>query len=126
MHVLPGILRAVTEEAGQRGLPVSSSDAATRERLRLERIHTTDHFEDSFRGADCVDEAALSTIFERLQEGETEMMCHPAKHDDVLAEISGYVEWRYRELETLMSPRSRAALEHNPIDLVLSRSKPPS
>ncbi len=125
VHALPGILRAVIEEAGQRGLPVRAPDAATRERLRLERIHTADHFEGSFYGADCVDEAALSTIFERLPEGETEMMCHPAKRDDALAEMSGYVEWRYRELKTLTSPRSREALERNSIELVLPLAEPP-
>jgi predicted glycoside hydrolase/deacetylase ChbG (UPF0249 family) len=126
VHALPGILPAVIEEAGQRGLRVRAPDRATRERLRLERIHTSDRFEDGFYGPDATDEAALSSIFERLPEGETEMMCHPAKPDDVLSGISSYVEPRYRELATLTSPLAREFLERHGVHLVSARTTPSS
>jgi len=37
-------------------------------------------------------------------------LCHPAHEDDLLAELSSFVEPRYRELEALVSPRVHATL----------------
>lgn len=116
VHVFPGVLRAVIEEAGRLGVPVRAPDGATRARLGLERIRTTDAFIDGFYG-DHVGEDALIGVLETLPEGTSELMCHPAREDDRLTELSAYVEPRYRELEALVSPRVKDTLARAGIEL---------
>lgn len=120
IHTQPGILRAVIEEAGQLGISVRATDAALRERFRLERIRTEDAFIDAFyaEGERAVDVKALVAILESLPDGTSELMCHPAKPDDVLASLSSYVSARYDEFRTLTSPEVRRALESRGIELV--------
>jgi hypothetical protein len=117
VHLHPGILRVAIEEAGQRGIPLRSKGREVRERLRLERIRTCDRFVDDFFG-DHVSDERLLPILESLPDGTTELMCHPAREDETLAAISGYVEPRFRELETLTSPRVARALVALGIELL--------
>jgi hypothetical protein len=118
VHALPGVLRAVIDEAGPRGIAVRAIDPATRERLRVERVRTHDAFIEDFYGAD-VSEEALVAILSSLPEGTSELMCHPALEDDVLAGLSSYVEPRYRELRALTSPRVRETLATRGVELLL-------
>jgi predicted glycoside hydrolase/deacetylase ChbG (UPF0249 family) len=64
---------------------------------------TTDFFV-----ADFYDEGAtlpnLVSILERLPEGTTELMCHPAYVDEELVAVSSYVGQRARELRVLTDP----------------------
>jgi predicted glycoside hydrolase/deacetylase ChbG (UPF0249 family) len=117
VHLHPGILRVAIEEAGQRGIPLRSKGREVRERLRLERIRTCDRFVDDFFGDD-VSEERLLYILESLPDGTTELMCHPAREDETLAAISGYVEPRFRERQTLTSPRVARALVGFGIELI--------
>lgn len=117
VHLHTGILRVAIEEAGQLGIPLRSKGREVRERLRIERIRTCDRFVDDFFGDD-VSEERLLAILESLPDGTTELMCHPAREDETLAAVSGYVEPRFRELEILTSPRVARALVGLGIELV--------
>jgi predicted glycoside hydrolase/deacetylase ChbG (UPF0249 family) len=117
VHLHPGILRAVIEEAGRLGVPLRSTGGDLRERLRLERIRTCDRFLDGFYGDD-VSEARLLSILESVPEGTSELMSHPARPDAELERVSSYVTPRHRELETLGSPRVLEAVDRLGIDLV--------
>lgn len=117
VHLHPGILRVAIEEAGRLGIPLRSRGREVRERLRLERIRTCERFVDEFYGDD-VSEARLLSILESLADGTSELMCHPAREDGALATLSGYVDSRFRELETLTSHGVAQALVRLGIELV--------
>jgi predicted glycoside hydrolase/deacetylase ChbG (UPF0249 family) len=53
-----------------------------------------------------------------LDEGTTELMCHPAIMDEILANSSGYVAERERELESLTHPSVRELLESEEVQLI--------
>ena len=71
--------------------------------------------------ADFYDEGAtgqsLLAILDRLRDGTTELMCHPAYVDDDLAAVSGYVSQRERELRVLIDPALALALDKGRIEL---------
>jgi predicted glycoside hydrolase/deacetylase ChbG (UPF0249 family) len=118
VHLHPGILRAVIEEAGRISIPVRSTSAPVRERLRIERIRTPDAFIDRFYGSGEVGERELVEILDSLPEGTSELMCHPAAEDEELANLSGYVEPRLSELRALTSKAALAVVARRGIDLV--------
>jgi predicted glycoside hydrolase/deacetylase ChbG (UPF0249 family) len=117
VHLHPGVFRAAVEEAGQLGIPLRSRGRESRERLRLERIRTCDRFVEDFFGDDVSEERLLS-VLEALPEGTSELMCHPAREDETLPKLSGYVGPRFRELEALTAPRVARALVTLGIELV--------
>ncbi len=117
VHLHPGILRVAIEEAGQLGIPLRSTGPEVRDRLRLERIRTCDRFVGDFYGGD-VSEARLLSLLGSIDEGTSELMCHPGRKDGALAELSSYVDARARELETLTSPRVGEAVIRFGIELV--------
>jgi predicted glycoside hydrolase/deacetylase ChbG (UPF0249 family) len=54
-----------------------------------------------------------------IPEGSTELMCHPGRCGDALRGAKTRLkESRERELEALVSPAVRAAMERNGIELV--------
>lgn len=118
VHRHPGILRAVIEEAGRLGIPVRSTDGEIRKRLALERIRTCDVFLDGFYGENDVSEERLLEILASVPEGTSELMCHPAREDDELSSLSGYVRPRLAELLALTSPAVADAAARLGIELV--------
>ena len=79
---------------------------------------TTDHFAGfqitgRFRTADLVD------LLGAVPEGSTELMCHPGRCGEALRHARTRLkESREHELEALMAPEVRQALERNGIELV--------
>jgi predicted glycoside hydrolase/deacetylase ChbG (UPF0249 family) len=79
---------------------------------------TTDHFAGfqitgRFRAAELVE------LLAALPEGSTELMCHPGVCGPALRGARTRLkESRERELEALVSPEVRAALDRNAIELV--------
>jgi predicted glycoside hydrolase/deacetylase ChbG (UPF0249 family) len=118
VHLHPGILRVVIEEASRLSIPVRSTDAAVRARLRLERIRTPDSFIDRFYGRGEVSEEKLLAILEMLPEGVSELMCHPASEDEELSSLTSYAEPRFQELRTLTSPAVKDGIARAGIELV--------
>lgn len=99
-------------------LSVRSPDEATLVRLRAAGVSTPDSFVDTFYGEDHVGVDELVSIFDGLEDGTTELMCHPAKNDSLLESLSSYTRARQKELETLVSPSVQHALSERDIELV--------
>lgn len=116
-HTLPVVLEALVTLSWETGLPVRSPTPAVRDRLRREGLPTNDHFADAFFG----DGARLETLVDllsRVDEGVTELMCHPAVVDDELRASSSYAEPRARELAALVHLDARATVQACGIQLV--------
>ena len=143
-HLAPPVLDAVAKLAQEFGVhwvrrpfdfPLTSqsrvprlkrltSDALGLLRRRFHRVlqahgcRTTDHFAGflitgRFHTADLVD------LMAAIPEGSTELMCHPGRCGEALrAAPTRLKESRERELEALVAPEVRAALQRNRIDLV--------
>ena len=81
---------------------------APRNLLRARGVRCADHFTTRFEAARTgVDDllAILEDCGRIMADGELlEVMCHPGRPDDLLAERSRYVVERGRELETLLEP----------------------
>ena len=79
---------------------------------------TTDHFAGfqitgRFRTADLVD------LLDAVPDGSTELMCHPGRCGEALRHARTRLkESREHELEALVAPEVRQALERNGIELV--------
>lgn len=76
------------------------------------------HFTERFYGAANVTVERLLDLLAHLEDGLTEMMCHPAYLDPYLLENSSYNGERVRELATLCDPRVKAALADHGIQLI--------
>ncbi len=109
-HGLPAVLDVLVTLSWETGRPVRSQAPHVRERLRAETIPTNDHFIDAFYDGGATLEN-LMTLLGRVDEGTTELMCHPAIVDDELRSSSGYAEPRARELEALTHAGARATLQ---------------
>jgi len=116
-HVYPAVLEAFLTLSWETGLPVRSATDVMRDRLRLERVPTTDYFIEEFYG-DKASAASLARILGDLPMGLTELMCHPGRVDDVLRGASGYAEPRARELALLTDREARQLVQAGGIKLV--------
>lgn len=110
VHAIDGVLAAVLGEAGPNEIPVRAPNEMTRQRLLRSNVASTGFFVDAFYGEGNVGEDHLLAILETLPEGTSELMCHPATEDALLGSLSGYVQPRFKELETLTSPRVKEAV----------------
>jgi predicted glycoside hydrolase/deacetylase ChbG (UPF0249 family) len=148
-HLAPPVLEAVARLASETGalwvrrpfdIPTTAargsapllkhltSRALSTMRRRFHRVlqehgcRTTDHFAGfqitgRFRAAELVE------LMRVIPEGSTEFMCHPGRCTASLRAASTRLkESRERELEALIAPEVRSALEQNSIDLVNYRA----
>ena len=122
VHALPTVLEVAIESARELSIPVRSPDAATAERLLSAGVKTTGAFIDRFYGAENIDLPSLLEILGSLEEGLSELMCHPAKEDPALSAISSYCRERPMELAALTAPEAREAIERLGIQLIASSS----
>jgi len=76
-----------------------------------------DTFIATFYDVDATQEA-LFGIINRLKDGTTEIMCHPGHVDDSFAKESTYNFQRERELNILIDPAVRNAIDANGIELI--------
>jgi hopanoid biosynthesis associated protein HpnK len=96
--------------------------SATRRRFQgvLERhgCYATDHFA-GFQITGRFRAAELANLMDLIPEGSTEFMCHPGRCGDALRNAATRLkESRERELEALVAPEVREAMERNGIELV--------
>jgi hopanoid biosynthesis associated protein HpnK len=83
---------------------------------------TTDHFA-GFAITGRFRTAELGALLDALPSGSTELMCHPGYcRESLLAARTRLKESRERELEALISPEAREAIERNGIDLTSYRA----
>jgi chitin disaccharide deacetylase len=86
--------------------------------LKAHGCRTTDHFA-GFRITGRFRAAELVQLMDVLPEGSTELMCHPGRCGQALrAARTRLKESREMELEALIAPEVRAAMERNGIELV--------
>jgi len=147
-HLVPPVLEAVARLAAEHGanwvrrpfdFPLSApkgavplmkrltSEALATTRRRFHRVlemhgcRTTDHFA-GFQITGRFRAAELTRLMDLIPEGSTEFMCHPGRCGEALRGAPTRLkESRERELEALMAPEVRAAIERNGIALVSYR-----
>ena len=117
LHDEPALEWAIITLARETGVPVRPHDDAQRDRLRAAGIPTIDHYRRDFQHEGHVDIAALERILGDLDDGVTELGCHPGEPDAELAATSTYASLRSDELATLTDERAKAAIARNRIAL---------
>jgi len=144
-HLAPPVLEAVARLAVEHGarwvrrpfdFPLSAprgavplmkrltSGALGATRRRFHRVleghgcRTTDHFA-GFQITGRFRTAELVKLMDAIPEGSTEFMCHPGRCGESLRHAATRLkESRERELEALVAPEVRTAMERNGIELV--------
>ncbi|MGH7338841.1 MAG: carbohydrate deacetylase [Myxococcota bacterium] len=113
VHDHPALEWAVGEIARETGAAARIHSDEQRDRLRARGVRTPDHFAREFQYDGKVGVDSLLALLERLavQNGVTELMCHPGEADEALVKRSGYARERPTELATLTDPRVRAAVK---------------
>jgi chitin disaccharide deacetylase len=107
----------VCELARAMGAAARAHTPAQRDEYREKGVRTTDHFTREFQHPGHIEVADLLALLSRLEDGVTELMCHPGEPDAELVATSAYARERPIELATLTDPRVRAALEQEQITL---------
>lgn len=98
-------------------IPVSALIQDLQSLLSDSNVKTPDNFITSFFG-DKVALGDLLNILVDLPDGRSELMCHPALVDTPLADSSGYIEPRMKELESLTHPAVRELINAEFIQLI--------
>jgi predicted glycoside hydrolase/deacetylase ChbG (UPF0249 family) len=117
-HLLPPVFNAVTRIAQEFKIPWVRRRFGPFRLLPTHGCRTTDHF-TGFRLTGRYGAGELAEVIRRLPEGSTEFMCHPGLcTDELRAARTRLKESRRRELDALVSPEVRAALEESGVKLV--------
>lgn len=118
-HLLPQIFNAVTRIAREFNIPWVRRRFGPFRLLPAYGCRTTDHFA-GFRMN--INPATLAHLIRNLPEGTTEFMCHPGLCTaELRAARTRLKESRRRELDALVSPEVRAALEESSVKLARYR-----
>lgn len=108
VHMLPAAIGVIADLARSRGLPARAGSPRLRSLLRSRGVACADHFSDRFVEPRCSVDGLLEVLEESgrtMSDGELlEVMCHPGRPDDRLAELSDYIEPRERELAVFLEP----------------------
>ena len=117
VHDHPALSWAVCEVARETGAAARTHTPAQRDEYRAKGVRTTDHFTREFQHPGHIEVADLLALISRLEDGVTELMCHPGEPDPDLVATSAYARERPLELAVLTDPRIRRALEREHITL---------
>ena len=117
IHDHPALSWAVCELALETGADARTHTPEQRDEYRAKGVRTPDHFTREFQHPGHIEVADLLALLSRLEEGVTELMCHPGEPDPELSASSAYARERPIELAALTDPRVRAALESHGITL---------
>jgi len=117
VHDHPALSWAVCELALETGAAARTHTPEQRDEYRAKGVRTPDHFTREFQHPGHIEVADLLSLLSRLEEGVTELMCHPGEPDPELIATSAYARERPIELAALTDPRVRAALESQGITL---------
>jgi len=117
VHDHPALSWAVSELARETGVGARSHTPTQRDEYRAKGVRTPDHFVREFQHPGHIEVADLLGLISRLEDGVTELMCHPGEPDPELVATSAYARERVVELATLTDERVRAALESERIAL---------
>ncbi|MDQ6859117.1 MAG: ChbG/HpnK family deacetylase [Chloroflexota bacterium] len=117
VHDEPAFEWAIIALALETAVPVRPHDDTQRDRLRAAGVSTVDHYRRDFQHEGHVDLATLERILAGLDDGVTELGCHPGEADAELARTSTYAALRVDELATLTDPRVKDVLGREGIAL---------
>lgn len=117
VHDHPALSWAVCELARETGAAARTHTPAQRDEYRAKGVRTPDHFTREFQHPGDIEVADLLALLARLEDGVTELMCHPGELDPELVATSAYARERPIELATLTDARVRDALERERISL---------
>ena len=117
VHDHPALSWAVCELAHETGAAARTHTPKQRDEYRAKGVRTPDHFTREFQHPGHIEVADLLALLSRLDDGVTELMCHPGEPDPELVATSAYARERPLELATLTDPKVRAALESQGITL---------
>lgn len=110
IHRYPRILEAVLDLAIGLGVPVRACTPEMAVRIRVARLPAVDRAEGDVGPEPYWTTERLLALLATLQEGVTELICHPGYADASLSE-SSYSTQREGELRALCDPRVGRALE---------------
>ena len=117
IHDHPALSWAVCELARETGAAARAHTPGQRDEYRAKGVRTTDHFTREFQHPGHIEVADLLALLARLEDGVTELMCHPGEPDPELEATSAYARERPIELATLTDVRVRVAVEGQRIAL---------
>ncbi|HKD18842.1 MAG TPA: ChbG/HpnK family deacetylase [Thermoanaerobaculia bacterium] len=113
----PDVARVFAAVARERSLPVRAVDDPDRRALREAGVRTPDRFFGDFYGPDA-SFATLERILGSLEDGVSELMCHPARIDDALRRGSSYADERDLEREVLCDAKLLPLVRSLGVELV--------
>ena len=120
-HLLPQVFNVVTRIAQEFKIPWVRRRFGPFQWLPTHGCRSTDHF-IGFRLTGRYGAGELAGLIRRLPEGSTEFMCHPGLCTaELRAARTRLKESRRRELDALVSPEVRAALEESGVKLARYR-----
>jgi predicted glycoside hydrolase/deacetylase ChbG (UPF0249 family) len=117
IHDHPALSWAVCELARETGAAARTHTPGQRDEYRAKGVRTTDHFTREFQHPGHIEVVDLLALLSRLEDGVTELMCHPGDPDPELVATSAYARERPIELATLTDQRVRATLRREGIVL---------
>jgi predicted glycoside hydrolase/deacetylase ChbG (UPF0249 family) len=117
VHDHPALSWAVSELARETGAAARTHTPTQRDEYRAKGVRTADHFTREFQHPGHIGLGDLLTLLARLEDGVTELMCHPGEPDPELVATSAYARERPLELAVLTDPRVRSAIERDHITL---------
>jgi predicted glycoside hydrolase/deacetylase ChbG (UPF0249 family) len=118
VHDHPALSWAICELALETGAAARTHTPEQRDEYRAKGVRTPDHFMREFQHPGHIEVADLLALLSRLDEGVTELMCHPGEPDPELVATSAYARERPIELATLTAPKVRAEVESQGIRLI--------
>ena len=116
LHRSAAVLEGLSRVAAARGLPVRALDEGMRSVLRHSGVRTTDHFVGEAGGEAYWTEQRFADTVAALDEGVTELMCHPGYPPRETR--TSYALQRAVELATVTSAAARKALQEAGVTLV--------
>jgi chitin disaccharide deacetylase len=117
VHDHPALSWALSELARETGAAARAHTPEQRDEYRAKGVRTPDHFIREFQHPGHIALADLLALLSRLEDGVTELMCHPGEPDPELAATSAYARERPLELAVLTDPSVRSALERDRVAL---------
>lgn len=121
LHAEKKVFNVLSQVAAGYRLPIRISgicSSGVRKRLKAKGILTTDTLIEDLEPQKAWNTGSLTKILAGLEPGIHELMCHPAKCDKALMNISSFNRAREQELKALCSPGARAVLKKKGVRLI--------
>ena len=113
----PAVLDAFVALAAETGAAARSLTRSVRERLRAAGVRTTDAYRRDFQHEGHIGVESLVAVIASLEDGTTELGCHPGEDDPDLMGRSSYARERPVELASLTDQAVRNEIARRGIEL---------